>query len=231
MTRRARLKTAIIAHPMLAVVIVGSCLAAVAGASELIAREVVADKVRDESDLVADEAVIQQRGGWALSALTGQRLPEVGIASDDATLGPFKGVSLRLEVYGLRLGSSSEFESIHGLAIVDAEALIGVFKRALPAVAVTSLKMDSKQNTISMTYSVAGNSKQVELRPETSSAGEFSFVPADVNPGGATLDRLGTALDPSTGPAEALGLKVEAVAVLGDELHLILDGGVGKLRW
>ncbi|MER6345093.1 hypothetical protein ACWC10_06045 [Streptomyces sp. NPDC001595] len=235
MTTRTRLRAAVLAHPVLTVAIAGTCLAALGGVGEMAARKVVADRIRAESNLVGAEAAVQQRGGWALTALTGERLPEVGIASDNATLGPFKGVSLQVDVYGLVLGSPTEFEHVHGLAIVDEDALRDAFNTARPGMSVTSVELNRNENIVSVTFDAAGRSEQVELIPETDGLGGFSFVRVDgetsEEPGqGSGLDRLSSVINPSTGPAKALGLRFQAAAVFRDGLHLVLDRGAGQMQ-
>ncbi|CAL9658631.1 hypothetical protein SUDANB105_06908 [Streptomyces sp. enrichment culture] len=84
--------------------IVGLCLAVMGGAAEWMAREALAEQIRKDPGLVGADTTVRQHDGWALAALTGERLEQVDIVADNATLGPFKGVSVQVEVFGLRLG-------------------------------------------------------------------------------------------------------------------------------
>ncbi|MFE4574367.1 hypothetical protein [Streptomyces chartreusis] len=231
MTRFVRLKSAVTGHPIAAVTLVGLLLVALGGAAELVAQKAVADQIREDPALSAADATVHLGDNWALAALAGQRMEEVDIVADNATLGPFTGVSLQVEVYGLRLGSAPEFERIHGLAVLDASAIAEVFKKEARGMGVTSVVMNSLEQTISVLTSGVSAPKQIVLRPESTPDGSFVLEPVgDAKSAEGVLPGQGAGLSGPQDPMAALGLKVQAVAVGRDSLRLVLDGDSGKLQ-
>lgn len=212
--------------------IVGLCLAAMGGAAEWMAREALADQIRKDPGLVGADTTVRQRDGWALAALTGERLEQVDVVADNATLGPFEGVSIQVEVFGLRLGPSPDFERVHGMAIVDEESMAEAFKRAAPGMGVTSVVMNRQEGTVSIETAGIGAPQRVVLEPEVDTTGGLALVPVDDGKaGGEGLAGSGEAGPPGVkAAAEALGLKVLAAAVMGDGLHVVMDGGPGELK-
>ncbi|GGW42598.1 hypothetical protein GCM10010503_18800 [Streptomyces lucensis JCM 4490] len=81
------------------------------------------------------------------------------------------------------------------------------------------------------TTAATGAPKRLVLKPEPDDNGGFALEPVD---GGKAVGRspVGRGTPGPAGkqdPADALGLKVLAAAVERDGLHLIMDGGAGKL--
>ncbi len=231
MTRFVRLRSFVVDHPIGAIMIVGLCLAALGGAAELVAREALADRIRKDPGLVGADATVRQHGGWALAAMAGERLPEVDIVTDNARLGPFTDVSLQVEVYGLRLGSTADFERVHGMAVVDADSIAEAFKKEAPGLGVTAVVMNTYEGTISIHTAGIGAPKRVVLKPEPDTSGVFALKPVGDGTATGGIASQGTAgLSGTEDQSDALGLKVLAAAVERDGLHLVMDGGAGKLH-
>ncbi|MFD7462039.1 MULTISPECIES: hypothetical protein [unclassified Streptomyces] len=232
MTRFVRLRSVVTEHPIGVVMIVGLCLAAMGGAAEWMAREAVADRIRKDPGLVGADATVRQRDGWALAALTGERLEQVDVVADNATLGPYTGVSIQLEVFGLRLGSSPDFERVHGMAIVDEDSMAEAFRKVAPGIGVTSVAMNRQEGTVTVETAGIGAPRQMVLEPEVDHSGGLALVPVDDGKAaGEGLSGDSEAEPPGVkAAAEALGLKVRAAAVMGDGLHIVMDSGPGELK-
>ncbi|MGW4874685.1 hypothetical protein [Streptomyces chartreusis] len=231
MTRFARLRSTVVNHPIGVMLMVGLCVAALGGAAELMAREALADRLRQDPALVGADTTVRQRGGWALGALTGQRLQEVDIVAENATLGPFTGVSLQVEVFDLRLGSSLDFERVHGLAVVDTESITDALRKEAPDLGVRSVAMNMYEGTISVQTAGTGVPKQLILKPEADSSGDFSLELVGGKAGGGSLISQGSARSSGAEDSDnALGLEVVGVGVKRDGLYLVMNGGEGRVN-
>ncbi|WP_405771847.1 LmeA family phospholipid-binding protein [Streptomyces sp. NBC_00080] len=231
MSRRDKMRTAVVAHPVLTLMVVVVLLALLTAAAELAARKIVKDQIRSESVVAGSGSTVYLRGGWGLTALAGHEVPRVDILTDHATLGPFADVPLQMEIFGLRMGTSPSFDRVHGLAVVGADDLVEALSKEAPGMGVTSVKMNSFEGTI--TLAVGGGTKMVTLEPQLDrTSGQVVFKPADgVQAGAGNLLGLGKLMSgEGDGPAATLGLRIQAVAVARNGLHLVLDAPGGKLN-
>lgn len=231
MSRRDKVKSAVVAHPVLTVMVFLVLLALLTAAAEMAARKIVKDQIQSESVAAGSGAEVDLRGSWGLAALAGHELPEVDIVTDHATLGPFTDVPLQMEIFGLQMGTSPSFHRIHGLAVVGGDDLVEALSSKAPGMGVTSVTMNSFEGTVSV--AVGGGAKVIRLEPQLDSiSGKLTFAPADgKQAAGSTMLGLGELVSGEDGSAATtLGLRIQAVAVAQDGLRIVLDAPAGKLN-
>ncbi|MCX4919056.1 hypothetical protein OOK28_36655 [Streptomyces sp. NBC_00687] len=219
------MKTVLMQHPVLVLMTVLVCLTAVAVTAELVARKIVEDRVRAVPAWRGTNPTVDLHSGWGLAGLAGDKLPEVSLASDDATMGVFTDVRLRIQVFDLQLEPTPKFQRVHGLAVVSTGSLTHAFQRVAPTLGVTSVTMNVSDGT--MTVHSSGGSRRVGL--ETQPDGAMAFAVQGVKEQGKDdhIDVDALTKSGAQGPAKSLALKIQVMAIERDGLHLILEGSTG----